>query len=1113
MNIIVRIYMFFINRSLFSTTALSVMLSGVLYTPAYAIDNPLEENEEAVSVPAQQRAPSSVLQETDKKHDSLTTTDPTLHAASTADSQNSCDGSAPNPCGHDNAAENVISKRALVDEGVKEMYDRARAVSKLMQITGTMADSIDSAVIDSAVEYLEKTANEGNVSAMYYAGKWFKNSRKKSPEDLKKALHYFRMAAEQNHVAAMYHVGWLLQGFDGFPSNPAEAFVWLQRAAEQGNVNAMGAFGKLLYDGFEGSPSNHAEAFVWFQRAAKQGHVGAMCNVGWLLFEGFEGSPSNPPEALKWSIMAAEQGHVQSMVNVGILLSDEFEGIPLNLTKAKKWLKMGAKQDSVSAFTTLGKLYSMEQMRNPKKSLKWYKKAAEQGDVGAMAAFGKLLYEGFEGSPSNHAEAFVWFQRAAEQGHVPSMRSVGKLLSDGFEGSPSNPPEALKWFQRAAEQGDVPSMRNIGLLLIDGFEGSPSNSPEAFKWFQRAAEQDEVTSMYHVGLLLIAGFEGSPPNNAEGLKWLQKAAKNGDPHAAQVLAAIKPTQANRAAKKETQTKRKRSQEPQSQSSSMTPDWIRQEHLALEEPSSPIPLQRYMGLYDHFKTISEPERQSFGEIWPSILSYLLNHNDTTRKKEILTYLVEEWNDFHEQSLNLGRKTSRITYVNQLIAFLWINQTKENAVEVLQTYQRHVGPVKVKEGVNNITPEMANILAESLQLLGYYTESQPYVNVLKRSKLTTMQTKGKKLNKNIENNRKKKPSQSLDSLLSKDSSGAASSSQAGHRQEKDRKKRRKTSEAAAPGDTASSGENLSKPEKVRRKRDRSAADEAAADEATADEATSDIAFSNQLKQPESNTSKKSKGPDSKAADIQPGDSSDLGDSTLSPPEQMGLPVSHVKSSTFETSTASLRQDSLEANSSAGSSTGRYSNESSNGFSDESARSEGSASSAPTEQKREKKKPSQKSKFLQRATSSFFDKERATSQREPSQRLIRTESQKWNLASPSQAGSSRQPMLTRTISSEHLVDAHFRIRFKSKKLKEDMQDLRDKKNKDREAVTFREILAQLRVDPYSGIGRPHSLKGNRNGQWARDIEGIHNPRRLIYIVDNGIVTILGIEDYHKR
>jgi len=53
---------------------------------------------------------------------------------------------------------------------------------------------------------------------------------------------------------------------------------------------------------------------------------------------------------------------------------------------------------------------------------------------------------------------------------------------------------------------------------------------------------------------------------------------------------------------------------------------------------------------------------------------------------------------------------------------------------------------------------------------------------------------------------------------------------------------------------------------------------------------------------------------------------------------------------------------------------------------------------------------------------------------------------------------------------------------------------------------ILAALR-EPYSGLGKPETLKGDLSGFYSRRIDHVN---RLVYAVDEGVVTVLSCR-YH--
>ncbi|MDR2232559.1 MAG: Txe/YoeB family addiction module toxin [Tannerella sp.] len=49
---------------------------------------------------------------------------------------------------------------------------------------------------------------------------------------------------------------------------------------------------------------------------------------------------------------------------------------------------------------------------------------------------------------------------------------------------------------------------------------------------------------------------------------------------------------------------------------------------------------------------------------------------------------------------------------------------------------------------------------------------------------------------------------------------------------------------------------------------------------------------------------------------------------------------------------------------------------------------------------------------------------------------------------------------------------------------------------------LLIELTIHPYAGIGKPKPLKGNKFGQWSRRISDKH---RLVYSVSDKTITVL--------
>lgn len=89
--------------------------------------------------------------------------------------------------------------------------------------------------------------------------------------------------------------------------------IW-RPLADQGNADAQFNLGQAYRLG-RGVPANLATAKLWLEKAANQGHVDAETTLGLLLFQNGDQAP-----ALKWLKMAADQGEPRAMLIYGTAL-------------------------------------------------------------------------------------------------------------------------------------------------------------------------------------------------------------------------------------------------------------------------------------------------------------------------------------------------------------------------------------------------------------------------------------------------------------------------------------------------------------------------------------------------------------------------------------------------------------------------------------------------------------------------------------------------------------------------------------------------------------------------------------------------------------------------
>ena len=121
-------------------------------------------------------------------------------------------------------------------------------------------------------------------------------------------IETLKQAAATGYTPAQLHLADLYQrGAAGVAANPAEARVWMRRAADGGDAKGMHNYGMALYDGV-GGDQNRGEALEWLKRAAELGLVDSQFNVAKLYETGDQGIQPDLTEAYKWYLIAARAG-------------------------------------------------------------------------------------------------------------------------------------------------------------------------------------------------------------------------------------------------------------------------------------------------------------------------------------------------------------------------------------------------------------------------------------------------------------------------------------------------------------------------------------------------------------------------------------------------------------------------------------------------------------------------------------------------------------------------------------------------------------------------------------------------------------------------------------
>lgn len=225
-------------------------------------------------------------------------------------------------------------------------------------------------------------------------------------------------SAKKGDVSAQYYLAIeYIDGDRGIAKDPAEAFTWMELAAQQGMARAQRKLGFMYENGFGVLP-DYAKAAKFISEAAEQGDAMAQNNLGWLYSQG-QGVPENIHEALKWYQKSADQGEALAEENLAWMYAQGVYG-PLPNTNGQ-----GARAQILCG--GIGPDHELAE--------KWMRKAVDLNSSEGQCKLGDLLISevtsnGFQDATSFPA-AGEWYAKAAEQGNAKAEFKLAEMYNFG----------------------------------------------------------------------------------------------------------------------------------------------------------------------------------------------------------------------------------------------------------------------------------------------------------------------------------------------------------------------------------------------------------------------------------------------------------------------------------------------------------------------------------------------------------------------------------------------------------------------------------------------------------------------------------------------------------
>ena len=270
-----------------------------------------------------------------------------------------------------------------------------------------------------------------------------------------KARELFQQASEAGDpLATMWVARCHHKARCGFPKNESKARELARKVAKtvelrarEGIPTAMTLWASALDSGL-GVTQQSEEAVAWYRRAAEAGDLLAMGNLGACFYE-----RGDRPGAVVWHRKAAEAGLPSSMVQLGSFYGSGEGGVRRDEKEAIRWFLKAADAGNADAMLRIGLAYDdgIGVRQDPQEAVKWYRKGAESGNASCMNNLGECHEKG-RGTPISFKDAVHWFQKAADADNRFAMFNLGHMYWWG-QGVPADSDKAEEWMRKSADAG------------------------------------------------------------------------------------------------------------------------------------------------------------------------------------------------------------------------------------------------------------------------------------------------------------------------------------------------------------------------------------------------------------------------------------------------------------------------------------------------------------------------------------------------------------------------------------------------------------------------------------------------------------------------------------
>lgn len=416
-----------------------------------------------------------------------------------------------------------------------------------------------------AVELFEKSAQAGNVSALYNLGA---SLLEEGQLDVRKAFDCLEKAANQNHLLALKKLGDLY--YNGKYTNQSfeRAFEYYTRASK---ITPTPQDQMLEYF-YQQEEEAYAEVLYLLSLCYAEGN-GVKKSLKDAAKFAIQAAERSNKDAFEWLLKKVEANDPKESPEVILTVADGFfygKGTRKQNEKAFPLYEKLAKQENTKAQKRLIEYYF--EAKNPKKDAEkavlWAEKVAKKGDAETQCELGKYYMTlvpnvaakkatatgttsattrtapisrtaGKGGAHAvatpmkriNESKGIHWLTKASEQNNPEAQNELGSYYHDKQELA-----QAIALFQKSAQRHYPAGEYNLGNCYYNG-SGVDRSFEKAAEYYQQAARGGYAPAQFRLGHCYYHG-EGIAQSDDRAADWFDAACDGGEKKACDMLKVV-----------------------------------------------------------------------------------------------------------------------------------------------------------------------------------------------------------------------------------------------------------------------------------------------------------------------------------------------------------------------------------------------------------------------------------------------------------------------------------------------------------------------------------------------------------------------------------------------